>query len=204
MKKTAEEILESCRVIKPDHNGIKRALPFDEEQALEAIKIALKQSNPTPTEAEINEAALLYRQSQTGFVFEKEQGFISGIQWIQNYQTERREKSVASKEESTESWNKPINGVINVPDYLDPLINKFGFHYRIHRISKRTTEAEMVCNMVYAAEQFFNASQPNPAIAVINNKLTELRNRRQNGFDTSELEKEFKLVKETILKQIKP
>jgi hypothetical protein len=52
-------------------------------------------------------------------------------------------------------WTEPINGEINVPDELDGLVNNFGFHYRIHAISKRTSEIEMVCRMVYAAQKFF-------------------------------------------------
>ncbi len=54
-------------------------------------------------------------------------------------------------------WTKPTeDGYINVPDELDSLVNQIGFQYRLHAISKRFTEAEMVCRMAYVAQKFFH------------------------------------------------
>ncbi len=54
-----------------------------------------------------------------------------------------------------ENWTTPIDGIINVPDELDPLINSLGFQYRLCTISNRFGEAEMICRMAYAAQKFF-------------------------------------------------
>ncbi len=52
-------------------------------------------------------------------------------------------------------WSKPVDGVINVPDELDSLVNSMGFQYRLHRFSKRFGEAECICRMAYIAQKFF-------------------------------------------------
>lgn len=46
-------------------------------------------------------------------------------------------------------------GYINVPDYLDPLINYVGNQIRFHTISGKN-EIQTVCDIVAKAEQFFN------------------------------------------------
>ena len=53
------------------------------------------------------------------------------------------------------NWSKPIDGVIHVPDELDKLVNSIGFQVKLHTISKRTTEPQMVCNIAYIAQKFF-------------------------------------------------
>ena len=58
-----------------------------------------------------------------------------------------------------EEWNIPDeNGIINVPDELDPLLNKIAMQIRFHTISGKN-EAQTVCDILYAAEQFFNKNK---------------------------------------------
>ncbi len=53
-------------------------------------------------------------------------------------------------------WNiADTNGNINVPDYLDPLINKVGTQMRLHTISGKG-EVQTICDIVYGVEKFFN------------------------------------------------
>ena len=52
-------------------------------------------------------------------------------------------------------WNHADDkGIIHVPDYLDPLINKVGMQLRLHTISG-ISEPQVICNIVYLAEKFF-------------------------------------------------
>lgn len=56
-------------------------------------------------------------------------------------------------------WNKPDeNGIIHVPDELDPLINKVATQIRFHTISGKSEE-ETVCDIVRNAEKFFTGSR---------------------------------------------
>jgi hypothetical protein len=60
------------------------------------------------------------------------------------------------KDTAVKPWNIPDDdGIVNVPDELDPLVNSFGLNLRLYTISKRISEAGCVVNMVFAAEQFF-------------------------------------------------
>lgn len=78
-------------------------------------------------------------------------------------------------EDKIEKWITPTKeGFINVPDELDPLVNKIGMHLRIHTISQATSEPQAVCNMVYAAEQFFKNQ--------LTSKDKELSELREGGF----------------------
>ena len=53
-------------------------------------------------------------------------------------------------------WSKPsAEGIISVPDELDPLINSIGFQVRLSTISNLFGEAEMVCRIGYVAQKFF-------------------------------------------------
>lgn len=54
-----------------------------------------------------------------------------------------------------QDWTKVIDGHINVPDELDPIINKVGMQLRLHTISGKG-EAQTVCHIVYAAQKFFH------------------------------------------------
>lgn len=58
-------------------------------------------------------------------------------------------------------WSIPVNGVINVPDYLDPLVNSIAFQHKLHTISKLFGEDEMYCRMAEAAEVFFKKHYEN-------------------------------------------
>jgi len=60
-------------------------------------------------------------------------------------------------------WTTPNNGAIEVPDYLDPLINKVGFQVNLHLVSQVISEPEMVCRIVRAAEVFFHDVTQSPA-----------------------------------------
>jgi hypothetical protein len=47
----------------------------------------------------------------------------------------------------TNTWTEPTKeGVINVPDLLDPLLNKLGMQMRLHTISGKN-EVQTVCVM---------------------------------------------------------
>lgn len=46
------------------------------------------------------------------------------------------------------------DGIINVPDVLDGLVNKIGMQLRFHTISDKN-EVQTVCDMVYIAQKFF-------------------------------------------------
>lgn len=52
-------------------------------------------------------------------------------------------------------WNKADSeGTINVPDYLDEMINKVGMQLRFHKHSGKN-EAQTICDIVYGLETFF-------------------------------------------------
>lgn len=69
---------------------------------------------------------------------------------INNYPTE------APSVNNEDDWSKPdAEGIIHVPDELDPLINKVAFQIRLWYISEVQTEPQAVCNIVYKAQQFF-------------------------------------------------
>jgi len=53
------------------------------------------------------------------------------------------------------AWAKPVNDVISVPDKFDKLVNQLAFQFRLHTISERFGEAEMLCRMVRCAEIHF-------------------------------------------------
>ncbi len=58
-------------------------------------------------------------------------------------------------EEQSKHWSEADeSGVINVPDYLDNLINKVGMQIRFHTISGKN-EVQTVCDIVAIAEKFF-------------------------------------------------
>lgn len=60
------------------------------------------------------------------------------------------------EKEKHQTWSKADEaGYINVPDYLDPLINYVGNQIRFHTISGKN-EIQTVCDIVAKAEQFFN------------------------------------------------
>ncbi len=53
-------------------------------------------------------------------------------------------------------WTKPdANGVINLPDELDPLFNKLGMQMRFYSISGKN-ELQTVVDMVAIAHKFFS------------------------------------------------
>lgn len=52
-----------------------------------------------------------------------------------------------------EDWNKADkDGTIDVPDYLDGLLNKVGIQILLHRIGKN--EVQTICDIVRHAEKF--------------------------------------------------
>lgn len=58
-------------------------------------------------------------------------------------------------------WNEPDeNGIIHVPDELDPLINNVANQLRFHAISGKS-EAQTICDIVFLAERFFRKGQKN-------------------------------------------
>lgn len=55
-----------------------------------------------------------------------------------------------------QNWNvADENGIIDVPDELDPMINMVGTQLRFHTISKKA-EGQTVADIVYKAQQFFH------------------------------------------------
>ena len=59
------------------------------------------------------------------------------------------------KSEQITNWNTADkNGNINVPDYLDPAINKVGTQLRFHTISGKN-EIQTICDIVKQMEGFF-------------------------------------------------
>lgn len=66
------------------------------------------------------------------------------------------------REEEIKDWSKPVDGIINVPDELDGLVNQIGMNYRLHRISKRMTEPEFICRAVFLCQKHFQ-SHPSQA-----------------------------------------
>lgn len=66
-----------------------------------------------------------------------------------------------SNEQKIKQWNKADkDGIISIPDYLDPLVNSVGMQLRFHKISGKN-EVQTVADIVYKAEEFFN-KQNNP------------------------------------------
>lgn len=58
--------------------------------------------------------------------------------------------------EDKKHWSQAdADGIIHVPDYLDPLINKVGFQLRFHTISGKN-EVQTICDIVAICEKFFN------------------------------------------------
>lgn len=55
-------------------------------------------------------------------------------------------------------WNKPVDGVIYVPDELDPIINKVATQIRFHTISGKS-EQETVCDIVAICQKFFTTQR---------------------------------------------
>ena len=54
-----------------------------------------------------------------------------------------------------ENWNKADkDGVINVPDHLDDVVNKVGMQLRFHTMSGKN-EVQTICDIVYNLEKFF-------------------------------------------------
>ena len=52
-------------------------------------------------------------------------------------------------------WNQPSEeGVVNMPDELDPLFHKLGMQLRFHTISGKN-EIHTLVDMVYIAHKFF-------------------------------------------------
>lgn len=64
-----------------------------------------------------------------------------------------------------EDWTAPDkNGNINVPDYLDKLVNSIAFQFRFVALSGKN-EIEAVCDTAYIAQKFFTQLYT-PAIAL--------------------------------------
>lgn len=64
-----------------------------------------------------------------------------------------------------EDWTKPVDGVINVPDELDPLVNSMMNQYAFHKHSELFGMQEAICRMAYVAQLFFEkkyAATPAP------------------------------------------
>jgi hypothetical protein len=58
------------------------------------------------------------------------------------------------------NWNKADSeGNINVPDYLDKLVNYVGTQIRFHTISGKN-EIQTIVDIVAKAEQFFKDNPP--------------------------------------------
>lgn len=62
------------------------------------------------------------------------------------------------------NWHIPVNGVIHVPDELDPLINKIAFQIGFLLHSGKS-ENETICHIAYAAQKFFSE---NPELLIYN------------------------------------
>ena len=57
-------------------------------------------------------------------------------------------------EEEKKEWNEAKDGVIDVPDYLDGMINKVGMQLRFYRYSDKN-ETQTICDIVHGMEKFF-------------------------------------------------
>jgi hypothetical protein len=53
-----------------------------------------------------------------------------------------------------EKWNKPVDGIIHVPDELDPLVNSIAVQFRFYQISGKS-DNQTICDIAYMAQQFF-------------------------------------------------
>lgn len=58
-----------------------------------------------------------------------------------------------------EDWNKVVDGVIHVPDELDPLRNKLLMQLLFHTISGKD-ESRTICSMLVIAQKFFHEYRP--------------------------------------------
>lgn len=70
----------------------------------------------------------------------------------------------------TDEWYKPVNGKIDMPDRLGPLIQSIGGQLKYHAVSG-TEEIETACKIAFLAEKFFNTEQQK-AIAERLNKIS--------------------------------
>lgn len=70
-----------------------------------------------------------------------------------------------------DNWSIPVNGIVHIPDYLDPLFNSIATQIKFHKHSGKG-EMAAVCSMVYAAEQFF-AKRENENIEAACNAMAE-------------------------------
>lgn len=59
-----------------------------------------------------------------------------------------------SFEGELKSWTQVKDGIINVPDELDKLINSIGMQLRFHKISGKS-EGQTVCDIAYIAQKYF-------------------------------------------------
>lgn len=56
-------------------------------------------------------------------------------------------------------WNvADKDGIINVPDHLDALVNKIGFQFRFVTLSNKN-ELQAVCDTAFIAQKFFTSSE---------------------------------------------
>lgn len=60
----------------------------------------------------------------------------------------------------TPDWTKPKDGIIEMPDHLDPLFHKLGMQLRFHTLSGKN-EMTTICHMVRIAEEFFLSEKEN-------------------------------------------
>ena len=56
--------------------------------------------------------------------------------------------------ELTPDWTKVEDNQIELPDHLDPLLNKIGMQVRFHTLSGKN-ELLTICHIVRIAEEFF-------------------------------------------------
>ncbi|WP_114937560.1 hypothetical protein [Mucilaginibacter endophyticus] len=134
----------------------------------------------TPTESEINEAAT-DAMMRTDQEYDGESDYINGfkecVKWLQNYQTQGSEKPVE-------------NSLL-----IDAC--KYGYEYHAKTQFPEMSFEENCKNNFLQHSSNWQASQPNPAIAVIEAEMNELK--INGGLRASATI----LVLETILKKIK-
>ena len=58
------------------------------------------------------------------------------------------------KEENKAEWNKAIDGVINVPDELDDIVNSVGMQFNFVRYSGKN-ELQAICDVVKMCQDYF-------------------------------------------------
>lgn len=151
MKKTAEEILENITSYESD-----AGIVYSNSELLKAFDIYATQYTPTPTEAEINEAAINNGlRYGVGRYIIAEHVFKHAIQWFQQYQTQGREKPVLNSDTIIQMCKESLQG------YKDE-IARGGYSHSVDDISFNTGYQ----NGFFDGKSF-ESSQPNPAIAVI-------------------------------------